>query len=579
MNKINTTCSMLALLLLSGCITNDQQSQPASAGSTPKIEKVFFAQHHVLEPTNPLFKLVGGLGALIKVQVYADTPTPSPLVFATLELDSKTKQIPLRGPKMLPRRPTCDPILMEQSYDDSFTAMIPKEWVKTGLKVTLELKDYDYTGVDADDSDYSINTSTNCVTLCDRMVLDQINIGAPTKVVMQMFDIHYFSGGKGADFPEGWETELEAKLPVAELVVHRVKNIMFNEIVMPPMFDKPSAKYTSLEDFKEKTGHEYDGEQGIALRWCAALKAAGGRFGLWRPYNINIAGVYSGGQAGGYRSCANLHRHGVLIHELGHTFGLPHWLGHKDYPYTRTMYGKDQGEPEAPNAGPSWAFDVSRREFLSPRETLPDGTARWTRDPMQGGGRSNMKTYLYKHFSDYSVNRMRNRFENQAAYWNEDTGQYAQWNQETGAYDKIIKNDGLLFPIERDVDVISLMASANLAVPDANIIYAPIGPYKAGLISRFDADSAQDREAAQRLGYTDETCSVCLRVTQGGKVKTYLMTAKVSPDDDPLTAFNVSAINLPARDGEVTKAELLYAPDVITKGLNANSKVLYTWNK
>jgi len=395
---------------------------------------------------------------------------------------------------------------------------------------------------------------------------------------MQMFDIHFFGSGKGADFPEGWQTELEAKLPVAELVVHRVRNLMFNEIVMPPIFGKPSALYTGFEDFKKQTGLDFEGEQAIALKWCTALKAAGGTFGLWRPYHINIVGLYCGGQASGYRSCGNLHRHGVIHHELGHTFGLPHWGSKKEYPYKRTMYGESTGEEAPPNAGPTWAFDVQRRDFLAPRHIV-DGKLTWTRDPMHGGGRSNMKNYMYAHFSDYSMRRIQSRLEDQAAYWNEETGQYAQWNQETGKYDKVIENDGVLFPIERDVDVISLLMSANAAVPDANIIYPPIGPYTAGLIRLFDADSAEDRAKAQAFGYTEDTCNVCLRVTQGGIVRNYLMKVRVSRDDDPMQTFHVSAINLPARDGDITQAELLFTPEVIAKGITPEHTVLYTWTK
>lgn len=198
---------------------------------------------------------------------------------------------------------------------------------------------------------------------------------------------------------------------------------------------------------------------------------------------------------------------------------------------------------------------------------------------MHGGGRSNLKSYMFNHFSDYSINRIQSCFETRAAFWNEDTGQYAQWNQETGAYDKVIENDGMQFPLERDVDVISLMASANAVVPDANIIYPPIGPYKAGLIRLFEATSPEDREQAIGFGYTETTCNVCLRVTQNGTVKTYLVDVKVDKDDDPLKCFNVSAINLPARDGEITRVELLHTPDVITKGISPDCNVLYTWQK
>ena len=44
--------------------------------------KVFFAQTHVLEPTEPLFRLVGNVPALIKVQVNSEEQQDSPALRA-----------------------------------------------------------------------------------------------------------------------------------------------------------------------------------------------------------------------------------------------------------------------------------------------------------------------------------------------------------------------------------------------------------------------------------------------------------------------------------------------------------------
>ena len=54
---------------------------------------MFFAQHHVLPPESPLFKLVGNLEALIKVHVYSETGARAPGVFAIVDLDSKTLEL------------------------------------------------------------------------------------------------------------------------------------------------------------------------------------------------------------------------------------------------------------------------------------------------------------------------------------------------------------------------------------------------------------------------------------------------------------------------------------------------------
>lgn len=562
--------------ILVGCVSvamaRDEAPDPA------KIDKVYFAQQHVLAPDHPSFGLVGDLEALVKVQVYSDVPAPSPYVFACLQLGANTTEMSLSGPKSLPKRPAGDPLLADQSYHDSFTAVIPRHWIRPGLKVAIELRDYDYRGIDDDDLDYTNSLAANRVAVLDRKSFDEISVGAPTRLVMNMFDFHFFGEGGDVDYPQGWENELKAKLPVADLSVIRVRGIMMHEIVMQPVLGLPSTKFASKADFKAKTGHDFDGEQAIALRWTRALKAAAGRYSGWRVYYGNICGVYAGGQGGQFSGVGSMHRHGVVIHELGHAFGLPHWANRKEYPYRYSMYGELQGEEAAPNAGPNWAFDIGRRDFIAPGAEQ-DGQWVWKLDPMQGGGRSGLKDYMFKHFSDYSVMRMRDVFNRQQVCWNEALGKYATWNQDSGAYDLVVENDGMQFPVERDVEVISIMASANAAVPESSIVYPPLGPYKAGVVRLFDAGVDEDRQAAGKFGYTPESCNVCLRVTQGGKTKAYLLPVAVAPDDDPLKVFNVSAINLPARDGEVTRVELLHDPGLIGNGLTKDSRRLYLWSK
>jgi len=568
---------LLILACLSGCaslVTLDTAASPAA----PRIDRVFFAQQHVLEPTNEYFKLVSNLEALVKVQVYADQPTPAPEVFAVLKLGDKQRDLPLRGPATLPAPYQGDPVLMPHRYEDSFTAIIPREWVQPGLEVAIELRRYDYTEA----QNYGVYTKTsvavNSIDVLDRRDLGQIKVGAPSPLVMNMFDFHYFGRGVEADHPTGWEAEFAARYPISEMTLYRVEDIMLNEIVWAPHRGQPSMRLTSPEEFEQRFGKPLDGEQGMALRWSGALKRAAGRMGPWRLYYINICGMHAGGQAAGFRSVGSIHRNGVILHEVGHSFGLPHWFRNKRYPYHSSMYGQTPGEPRGPNAGPTWGYDLNRRAFL-PAYTKTDKGYQWTRDPMAGGGRFPGPAYIYRHFSDFSVHRMQAFLENRLVCWNEQIGQYARWNHETNAYDRIVENDGMQLPIERDVPVISVLVTANMVVPDANIIYKPIGPYPAGLIHRFDANSSGDRAKARQFGYDKKGYNVCLRVTQGGKQTTYILDLKLSEDDDPLKTFNVGAINLPARDGEVTRAELLYTPDVVSRGIASDAKSLYVWSK
>jgi hypothetical protein len=154
------------------------------------------------------------------------------------------------------------------------------------------------------------------------------------------------------------------------------------------------------------------------------------------------------------------------------------------------------------------------------------------------------------------------------------------WQQETGAYtQKARPRGGPNCPVEDDIDVISVLASASLVTPEANIVYPPIGPYLAGRLEVFDAASPESGSKARGHGYDDSNCSLCLRVTQGGKATAYLVKTGLQPGGDPKDAktFEVFAINLPARDGEIMQADLLHTPGVMSKGLAPDAKVLFSW--
>jgi hypothetical protein len=277
--------------------------------------------------------------------------------------------------------------------------------------------------------------------------------------------------------------------------------------------------------------------------------------------------------------------HGILLHELGHALGLPHWFGSKQYPYVGPQHGIQTDSDTTPHAGPTWAFDLVRRVFLPP--TVQEGAGRGTpghykKDPMAGGGTGDQeKPYLFRHFSDYSVDRIRQTLEKTQMVWDERSGRYYSWSPETGSYSSPARGrGGLNCPIEDDVDVISVLASASLATSEATIVYPPIGPYKAGFLELFDALTPEGRARAAKAGY-GEGCDVCFRITQGGKVKTYLLNVSLPPKADPLNvdSFKVFALNLPARDGEITQVDLLHTPGVLGKGVEKDCPVLYHWTK
>ncbi len=529
------------------------------AANAVSIDAVYFGQTHVLKPDNPYFGLVSNREALIKAHVVDPAAPASPLVTATLTLSGQTLILPLSGPAMLPASIPDGLGVVQHSNANSFTAIIPAAWVKPGMNVT----------VTAGTANVSFNS---------------LKIGAPTKVIMRMFDVHYFVLTPG-DYPVGWKEEIEAKWPVAQLELRRLPNVVFPMLVIPPRAGLPAARVTSQADYLAQTGQSFDGEQAAALEWNGALKRAGGRSGRLNLSYINIYGANAGGQAGGFSGVGNGTSAGILHHELGHALSLPHWGDSAAYPYKGAMFGiSAPANYNETHAGPAWAFDLRSRQFIPPTVQSnnvggqPSGS--YKIDPMQGGGTGWQEPgYLLNHFSDYSVNQMRGYLEGQVLVWNQSLGSYAAWNQTAAAYTSTVSNNGVNYPIERDVDVITIMASISGAKPNVNMVYPPIGPYVGGFIKRFDPTVAADRTEAQSIFAPTGGCDVSLRILQGGVEKIYMLAAPWEPTVDPLStsSLKTEAVNLRASDGPVTRVDLLLTPDAQINGLPANPQILYTW--
>lgn len=577
------TLSALTCVLVSGIRGSAREAAhvPGGDSGAPSIDRVFFAQQHVQEPDDRLFKLVGNLAALLKVQVYSEVPRRSPDVVAILKRDGKTHEFTLRGPAQLPRPYVGEPEMMPHAYEDSFTGIIPREWIRPGLEVTVELREYSF-------RDRFNPPGNSGVTVFDRRVIDNLRVGAGSKVLLTSFDIHFFEKEEDADFPAGWEIALADRLPVAEFEVQRVRRIVFPELVMPPMGGHPAIRCRSMEDFERRTGLDFDGESAAARVWMRALKRAGGRHYGHGVVFLNLAAVPANGwgESSTLAGTTDLGRMGNLIHEVGHVFSLPHWLGVRSYPYVGEMYGiriPAMNPAREPHVGPRWAYSLHRRAFISPivQEGAVGGVVgTWKRDPMQGGGYGDQEEqYMVRHFSDYSVYRMQNFIERRLLFWDEERKAYLQWNEDTASYSIQLESDGWNLAPDPRAEVVSLLVSASAVTPEANFVYPPIGPYQAGLLHRFDADSAEDRARARLFGFSEQTCDVCVRVTQGGETATYLLDVKLDPRADPLTmaSYVTTAINLPAGDGAVSAVDLLHTPGVMSRGVPDDATVLYRW--
>lgn len=113
--------------------------------------------------------------------------------------------------------------------------------MKTGLQVT-------------------VNAGPSSVNFTD------MKVGAPTKIIMTMFDVQYFADTNG-DYPAGTFDELEAKWPVADLEIRRVPHVILGELVIPPRSDvgAQAARVRSQGDYTSQTGLSFDGERAAGL--------------------------------------------------------------------------------------------------------------------------------------------------------------------------------------------------------------------------------------------------------------------------------------------------------------------------
>jgi Peptidase M66/PA14 domain/Domain of unknown function (DUF4976) len=529
--------------------------QFASARSDARIATVWLAQTHVMQPDQPYFKLVGNRAALLKADVVSASGGPAPEVTAVIISGGETNTLMLKGPATLPEKLPAAPGVVQHRYEDSFTAMIPARLVQPGLSI-------------------EVHAGTN-------FWRHAIKVGAPTVVHMKMFDVHYFGRGTN-DYPPNFLKELESKWPVSELEIERVRGINFPELVIPQRGKLPAVRIASTDEYKVKTGEKFDGKQAAALQWVWALSAAGGNEDVALCY-VNIIGVPSGGQAGGFNGVGGPSL-GIMHHEFGHALGLPHDCDDPQYPYRGEMYGiKPPKTFKEIHVGPTWAFDLPSGTFIPPTVQASRGSAvagTYKADPMQGGGVGDQEApFLLRHFSDYNVAKMQAYLERHVAVLRD--GSYYKWDDAAGGYSRKVQSDGVHYPVAQDVQVISVMAAMTMADLDVNMVYPPIGPYRGNLIRTFDPRRAADREAARKSFSPKGGCDFTLKIIQVGKESYYLLPASAGEDDDrrKLRSLTTSAVNVRADDGPVTAVELLYTPKADEIGLAGQAKVLARWPK
>jgi hypothetical protein len=452
---------------------------------------------------------------------------------------------------------------LSQRSGRGFTATIPGRWIRKGLEVTVK----------AGEAEHAI---------------ENLNIGPPIRLDMTMFDVHYF-GYEDVDYPEGWEEKIAVKRPVTELSVQKMTRLLFPELVIPPCGGQPAVRCTSTDDYQAQTGKPFNGKQAAALLWQHALQDAGAQRRL-SLFFVNIANVHAGGFAEDFGGCGSLRRFGVLHHELAHALDVEDLCGTVEplYPYRGPMHGIDKTTHGGYHVGPTWGYDPrpdlpgaaeGKPSFINP--VNPTGNEKelageWRCSPVRGGGGPTPDGHTLRMFSDWSVRKMQAFMENRIVLRDEESQSYLSYSCWTERYQSVRKNNGVAYPVEADVEVYSIMVAVSAVTEAANFVYPLIGPYRSGVINTFDPAESDDRRRARRMRDVTEGWDICLRVTQGGTTRTYMMPMTWRPDDDPTSAgsFQTRALNVPVRDGQVTRAELLLTPEAEWNGMPSDPVVL-----
>jgi hypothetical protein len=519
------------------------------------LSKIYLGQTHVLPLESEMLSLVADRDTLIKVDLVAkEDGIPLPSSWVELQLGSETLKVPLTGPRIMPTHAPGEP-----SWNDALTAILPKAWIRPGLKIKV------------------------VAASLDTEVLPKI--GAPNPLSMTLLHFQFFKQPKPAPEPAAWEAEFAAKLPISQLTMTRKGPWFVNEVVIPPRADVklPAIRARSPEEYREKTKLPFDGEQGLVLGLTNALQVAAGENRLSVYYSFASGIGVGGGLADTFTAMGADGNYAVLLHEVGHTLSLPHWANNAQYPYQGDMEGL-QGDPG--HVGLTWGFDgrkglqgdISLPYFIPPTvQTNTVGRTPGTlkKDPMAGGGSGDQeKGFLFRMFSEFSVRKMQKYLEQELVLWDEAQKQYVKWNAPLQAYQPIT-NDGVNYPLQRKVPVFSIIYSTSGVTPEANFIYTPIGPHVSNLIRTFDPAQAEDMEAA-RQSYCQPACDFTLRVRAGGKVKDYIVRGTWKADADPLQVNShfVGALNLPTSGGTIQQIDLLLTPRVETLGLPASPRLL-----
>lgn len=526
----------------------------------------------------------------------------------------KVGEVALRPPSELPPSEANGP-----AYSTSaFWARLEAGWVNPGLRVRVRRTD----GVTSD--------------------FQPIKAGATTPFTVLSLPFYLF-GMTEAMVPlsrmstaDPAQLEYAAKHPLSSVSIrqHPAGKIEWPYIVVGPRGGRPAQRVT----YKEEQGDGY-AVMSAVLNVMGGMRGANGEAPLNNQYfgpllMANKAGQYDsagGGLGGGSLATGTYDSSGILIHELGHGFGLPHALdafNNGSYPYVGGSL-----------KGSVWGYDLNRNLFLpvtmshacNASHQRDDAGRCVKQDPMQSGAGDQTAGDRFTMFSDYNAAVIQQAVEGVASLKNgkhvysggrvfEDSASptgYSRWDSLDARmvpFDTSTQSNGLYgldggLPSQKNLPVATLMMTASIASvadtdgdgklsyadgvtysPSTTQIYPPV-LYTGNLRRTIDPS-----DAAQRASVVPNTsanawyclsggCDYTLRVSyadgstrlvglQGGFRGWYNADSLPADVNNPAkdASYHMWSVNVPA-SVPLKRVELLETP-TYWKGLPAQPKVV-----
>ncbi|KAN0050397.1 hypothetical protein ACTA71_003520 [Dictyostelium dimigraforme] len=379
----------------------------------------------------------------------------------------------------------------EKYSNKHYSIMIPKEWVKPGMK--LQFFEYSNNFIKASNFIFP-------------------NVGQDYTLKMWTLPFYLFGANDTNTRPFNQTRNIDDGISAGLSQVYSCSNILslnhpiqrvdWSYLVLGPRNGYPGMVITNSD--QKKDGYAImEGVLNILTGIRVAFGESTSSIQMYAPLlHLGANGKYAdpyGGLGGSSRGTGDYRYSDTFVHEQGHAMGLPHageaYLA-GNYPYLNgSLFGSE------------WGFDANHYEFLSitisnssknykgcEKKNIKDNQNRCIKQSvMQSGAGDRSSNYLFSMFSDFEMSIIQNYFRN-SIFYDDRIGKYKKWNDTIGSYYEykpITKDNGFYrlddgTPVERDIDIYTIIFTYSMVGPDELSQIYPLLKSKGNIIRQFD---------------------------------------------------------------------------------------------